>query len=194
MKKLLIIICLGLLLAACGSKSSIEIKYDGQQIPFEQKNGWIIVQKAIFGYGEAEKKEHALRWIRLRNYDVDVTKGGPDNSTIQPSAPEQIEIFISLHDAADTSVETPLKTAEYKGFNTSVAPMAFEIANVFIFKDGKKEMLSLSPAQDKNPGNSVVKITSVKDDEISGEINAASKYKDKDFSIKGTFTAKIYKR
>jgi len=49
LKKLLLVLCVGLIVTACASKPTIEIKLDGQQIPFETKSAWITAQEAIYG-------------------------------------------------------------------------------------------------------------------------------------------------
>lgn len=50
MKQLLLVLCVGLIATACGSnKPTVEIKLDGQQIPFETKSAWITAQEAIYG-------------------------------------------------------------------------------------------------------------------------------------------------
>ena len=194
MKKLFFIICAGLIFTAfgCGgSRSTIEIKYDGKEIPFEEKSSWQTVQRALFGTANVSDQRHALRWITIRNYDFDTAKQNPNSDKL--TAPGQVKIFLSLHDEAGTNEETPVKVAAYKG--GSMAPMTFELINVYVFKDGKEERLYMYPSQQQpNPSANEVKITSVNGDTITGEINAQGKHEGKEFLVKGPFTAKIYKR
>ena len=197
MKKLLIIAYACLLLAACGKPAvpTIAIKSDGKDIPFETKSGWATVQGALFSGSSATpaKAEHALRWITIRNFEFDAAKSNPNSDVL--TAPEQVKIFLSLHDDAGTSVDTPVKVATYKGVKSGTAPMTFELINVYVFKDGKEQRLYLYPSTTTDPAACEVKITAVNGDTITGEINAAGKTDDgKDFSVKGPFTAKIYKR
>ena len=195
MKKLLIVICACLLFTACGKSpesSTIAIKYDGKEIPFAAKSGWQTVQGALFSSANVANKDHALRWITIRNYDFDAAKANPNDDTL--TAPEQVKIFLSIHDDAGTSVDTPVKVATYKGGNTGSAPMTFELINVYVFKDGKEQRLYLYPSTSSNPATSEVKITAVDGDTITGEINASGKTDDKELVVKGPFTAKIHKR
>lgn len=193
MKKRLIVICACLFLAACGSRSTstIAIKHNGKAIPFEAKSGWQTVQGALFSGSSADPatNNHALRWITIRNYDFDASKVNPNNDTL--TTPDQVKIFLSIHDDAGTSVDTPVKVATYRG-GTS-APMTFELINVYVFRDGKEQRLYMYPSSQSNPAASEVKITAVNGDTISGEINAAGKTDGKELVVKGPFTAKIYK-
>ena len=114
MKKLLIILCAGLILAGCGGpRSTIDIKSEGAAIPFIEKGNRATVQKALYTGGAEPNQEHALRWITIRNFDFDGAKTNPNSDKL--TAPEQVKIFLSLHDEAGTNIDTPLKPATYKG-------------------------------------------------------------------------------
>ncbi len=198
MKNLLVIAAACLLVAACASRpktetSTIEIKYDGKEIPFIAKSGFATVQEALFSGSSSDpaRNKHALRWITIRNYEFDAAKKNPNNDAL--TAPEQVKIFLSIHDDGGTGVDTPLKAAIYKGGKTGSAPMSFELINVYVFRNGKEERLYLYPASTSNPAASEVKITAVDGDTITGEINASGKMDDKELVVKGPFTAKIYK-
>lgn len=196
MKKILFIIFAALVFAACGggARSTIEIKYDGKEIPFveNEKSGWQTVQRALYGAsGDFADRRHALRWITLRNYEFDAAKTSPNGDKL--TTPEQVKIFLSLHDDQGTDVDTPLKTTSFKGAKSSGGPMNLELVNVYIFRDGKEELIQLYPSQAKDAASCEVKINSVNGDTITGEINAAGQVNGKEFSIKGPFTAKIYK-
>lgn len=199
MKLLLLTLFVSLSLVACGgrstsqtsgeSHSTIAIKYDGKEIPFEAKSAWQTVQKGLFGSSSnVANNSHALRWITIRNYDFE-SKGNPNHDEL--TAPEQVKIFLSIHDDAGTGVDTPLEIATYKG--GTLAPMTFELINVYVFKDGKEERLYLYPSAESEPTASEVKITAVNGDTITGEINAVGKMDGKELSVIGPFTAKIFK-
>lgn len=190
MKKILIILCAGLILAGCGSRSTIEIKSEGKEVPFIEKGSWATVQKALYSGANVADQNHALRWITIRNYDLD-PNSNPNSDVL--TASEQVKIFLSLHDDAGTGVETPIKTASYKGAKTT-GPMTFELINVYVFRDGKEERLYMYPSGQTDPATCEVKITSVDGDKVTGEINVTGKQDGKELVVKGPFTAQVYKR
>ena len=193
MKRQLILLCLASLLAACsgGIRSTIDIKSEGNVIPFVEKGSWATVQKALFSGANGPDQNHALRWITIRNYDFDAAKTNPNSDKL--TAPEQVKIFLSLHDDAGTGIETPIKPATYKG-GKSPGPMTFELINVYVFRDGKEQRLYMYPSQQADPASCEVKIISVDGDTIKGEINVSGKQDGKEFLVKGPFTAQIYRR
>jgi hypothetical protein len=188
MKKL-ILLCLVSVFAACGGpRSTIDIKSEGAVIPFIEKGSWATVQKALYTGATETNQEHALRWITIRNFEFDGAKTNPNSDKL--TAPEQVKIFLSLHDDAGTTVDTPLKPATYKGAK-SPGPMSLELINVYVFRDGKEQRLYMYPAQQADPAASEVKITSVDGDIVKGEINVSGKQDGKELIVKGPFTAQI---
>lgn len=182
--------CAGLIVTACASKPTIEIKLDGQQIPFETKSAWITAQEAIYGSSVPGEQGHCLRWITLRNYEYEV-KGALSANEGNLTAPEQVKLFLSLHDEPGTKKETPIKVSTFNGGKTG--PMQFEFLNLTIFKDGKEKSYPVSLSGQDNRKDSEVKILSVTNDTITGEVNVSVKSDDKVLTIKGPFTAKIFK-
>ena len=116
MKKI-ILFCLTIVIAACGPSSTIDIKSEGSAIPFIEKGSWATVQDALFSGAGGDDQKHALRWITIRNFEFDGAKTSPNSDKL--TAPEQVKIFLSLHDEAGTNVATPLKPATYKGAKSS---------------------------------------------------------------------------
>lgn len=190
MKKLLLILCVGLIAAACASKSTIDIKLDGQEIPFQTKSAWITAQEAIYGSSVPGEQKHALRWITIRNYDYEV-KGALQANEGKLTAPEQVKLFLSIHDDPGTNKDTPVKVSTFNG--ATKGPMQFEFINLTIFKDGKEQSFRVSLSGQSNPQESEVKILSVTGDTVTGEVNANVKTDGKVLTIKGPFTAKIFK-
>ena len=190
MKKLILILCFALMFTACGSSSGFLVKYDGQQVPFEAKSAWITSQNANFGGKfEGDKDKHALRWITLRNFDYEVKS--PYDTEGNPTADGQVKLFFSVHEDSGTNPQTPIKVSTFSGEKDG--PMSFEFVNVHIYKNGKVESYPVSLATQGNRKDSEVKILSVTDDTITGEINVNVKAKDKELIVKGLFTAKILK-
>lgn len=190
MKRLLFALCASLIFTACGSKSTVEIKLDGQQIPFETKSAWITAQDAIYGSNSSGEQGHALRWITLRNYEHEV-KGALAANEGKLTAPGQVKLFLSVHDDPGTNKQTPIKVSTFNGGKNG--PMQFEFINLTIFKDGKEESYQVSLSGQANRQDSEVKILSVDNDTVTGEVNANVKTNDKVLTIKGPFTAKIFK-
>ena len=190
MKKLLFVLCVGLIATACGSKPTVEIKLDGQQIPFATKSAWITAQEAIYGSNFAGVQGHCLRWVTLRNYEYEV-KGALSANEGNLTSPEQVKLFLSLHDEPGTNKQTPIKVSTFNGGKTG--PMQFEFLNLTIFKDGKEKSYPVSLSSQDNRQDSEVKILSVTNDTITGEINVNVKADDKVLTIRGPFTAKIFK-
>lgn len=198
MRKLLLTLYAAVIFSACGSSqpaSTIEIKFDGKEVPFveNEKSGWQNVQRALYSSGDHADRRHALRWITIRNYEIDGA-AKTNSSSDKLTAPEQVKIFLSLHDAPGTDVTTPLKAASFKGDKSSGGPMNFELINVYTFRDGKEEYVQLYPSQTSDPAACEVKILSADDNIIKGEINVAAQKDGKDFIVKGPFTAQISKR
>lgn len=196
MKRLLLVLCASLIFTACGSKPevkpTIEIKLDGQQIPFETKSAWITAQNALYGgsFSGSGEKRHALRWITIRNYEYDVKSAFAANDG-QLTSPEQVKLFLAIHDEAGTNDKSPIRVSTFEA--AKGGPMEFEFINLTIFKDGKEESYRVSPSGQANRQDSHVKILSVTDDTVTGEVTAKVKVDNKELTIKGPFTAKIFK-
>lgn len=189
MKKIFLILLTSLFFTACGG-SGFTVKYDGQQIPFEAKSSWITSQGANFGGKfEGEKDKHALRWLVLRNFDYEVKS--PYDTEGNPTTEGQVKLFFSIHEDSGTNPNTPIKVSTFSGGNDG--PMSLEFVNVYIFRNGKVDSYPVSLSGQGNRKDSEVKITSVTDDSISGEVIINVKAKDKELIVKGTFKAKIFK-
>lgn len=188
MKKLMLLCLVSMFVACGGPRSTIDIKSEGTAILFIEKGSWATVQKALFTGANEPNQEHALRWITIRNFDFDGAKTNPNSDKL--TAPEQVKIFLSLHDEAGTTVETPLKPATYKGAK-SPGPMSLELINVYVFRDGKEQRLYMYPSQQAEPATSEVKIISIDGNTVKGEINVAGKQDGKELIVKGPFTAEI---
>lgn len=64
---------------------------------------------------------------------------------------------------------------------------------VYVFGEGKNEVYSVDLGGGSPDNKGEVKVTAVTGDTVTGEIDASGKANGKDVSVKGTFTAKIYK-
>ena len=195
MKKLLLLIGASLLFTACGgagtSKSAFAVKIDGKDVPLEVKSSWEMT-KDFTDYSDPKKPTTALYWFALRNYAYDKPNGTIIFDNEKLTAPGQVLVFISLYgDKATTNEKTPVKVADYKGdgkYSTSLSTVT-----VYLFGAGKDEVYSVDLGGGSPNNKGEVKINSVTGDTVTGEIDASGKANGKDVSVKGTFTAKIYK-
>lgn len=186
---------MGVLLTACGgvgtSKQGLAVKMDGKDVPFEVKSSWEMT-KDFTDYSDPKKPTTALYWFAIRNYAYDKPNGTIVFDNEKLTAAGQVLVFVSLYgEKATTDEKTPVKAATYPGdgkYSTSLSTVT-----VYVFSDGKTDVASLSigPGSPDNKGE--VKITSVTGDTVIGEIDASGKANGKDVSVKGPFTAKIYK-
>jgi hypothetical protein len=194
-KTLCLVIAATWLLAACGgagtSKQGLAVKIAGKDVPLEVKSSWEM-NKDFTDYSDPKKPTTALYWFAIRNYAYDKPNGTIIFDNEKLTAPGQALVFVSLYgEKATTDEKTAVKAATYPGdgkYSTSLSTVT-----VYGFADGKTEVASLSigPGSPDNKGE--VKITSVTGDTVTGEIDASGKANGKDVSVKGTFTAKIYK-
>ena len=200
MKKILLpalfLIMASLMFAACGgagksSTPALAVKIDGKDVTFEAKSSWEMAQNYT-DYSNPQKPTTALYWFALRNFAYD-----EPNSTIMVSnekltAPGQLLVFFSLYGEKATSTEkTPLKVMTYSGdgkYSTSLA-----VVTVYVHGATKDEVyfVDLGGGSPDNKGE--VKITAVTGDTVTGEIDASGKANGKAVSVKGTFSAKMFK-
>jgi hypothetical protein len=195
MKKLLLLIGTTLLLTACGglgsSKSGLAVKLDGKDVPLEVKSSWQM-NKDFTDYSDPKKATTALHWFAIRNYAYDKPNGTIIFDNEKLKEPGQVLVFISLYgEKATTDEKTPVKVASYPGdgkYSTSLSTVT-----VYFFGEGKDNVVSLSLGPGSPDAKGEVKITSVTGDTVIGEIDASGKANGKEVSVKGPFTAKIYK-
>lgn len=196
MKKLFVLIfslgALGLLLSACGaSKSGLAVKIAGQDVPLEVKSSWEMTKDFTY-YSDPGKPTTALYWFAIRNYALDKPNGTIIFDNEKLKAPGQVLVFFALYgEKGTTNEKTPVKVATYKDDgkeSTSLTTLA-----VYVFGEGKDEISSLSLGSGSPDNKGTVTITSVTGDTVTGEIDASGKANGKDVSVKGPFTAKIYR-
>lgn len=189
LKTLLLIAAL--MLAACGTGTSgpgtLTLKYPGTdklEMPVKS-GGYYTSTKTWSKPGQSSKS--ASYFICLADHDIDMSRGA-----ISIGAPVKAEsehkVCFSIDGAENTDDQTPLKTGSF-GAAKRGEGFAFDSvssASIRSFKDGKEVKNFLN--ESKTEGD--VKITSASDDSISGEVNLS----DGENEIKGTFTAKPFKR
>lgn len=124
--------------------------------------------------------------IYLANYDSDAKALERD----MPKADNQLRVEIQVVGADGSTATTPLKTGTYNASQFSDGINKFNKAldiRVNIFENGKVQDQGISTV---NPRKGFVKINSVDDDTVTGEIDMSDDFR----SVKGEFSAKIVKQ
>ena len=177
------------------SKPAFEIKIDGKDVPMEIKSAWQAGNdySEFSGPGGKVTLTTGLQEFALRNYEYDPKKnyGVIKMSNEKLTAPGQILVSFALWDEKGTTDrKTPLKPATYTSDHKD--SMSLSNLQVYIFGEGKDQLEGLSfSGGTSNKGE--VKITSVTGDTATGEIDVNGQSNGKEFSVKGKFTAKIYR-
>lgn len=180
---------------ATSPTSDFEIKIDGKVVPLKIESGW----QAASDYSEYSTPggkptlTTGLQVFALRNYEYDPKKnyGAIKLDNEKLTAPGQMRVVIILWDEKGTTDrKTPLKAATYASDHKD--SMSLNAVTVQSFAEGKDQVNGLS-FSGGTPNKGEVKITSVTNDTASGEIDVSGTSGGKDFSIKGKFTAKLFK-
>jgi len=193
MKKILLVLCVGLLIAACGGtggpssglgKLSMQFKPNTISKLDMQKD--LAVKKGMITPLSLNVDSKPI--IR---YMIDLTDFEYDGiSAPKPKDDSQMMITISLFGKSGDTAETPLRTGTFELYPqfANVDQKYDRISNVTaaVFKDGKTEEYSFA-------GNAkgTVKINSVSGDTVTGEVDLTQ---DNGGSIKGNFTAQMKKK
>lgn len=162
----------------------ISMKFDGKEVFFEPsyarfgtfKKG--LIQKVSDIQNKDERVESVVHRIYLANYDLQLTDPSKqDYRRISSDGQHRVEIQIEAEENSPENAQLKIGEYSYKKepFN--------RISWVFLsyFKDGKDRNENLQASEFAGK----VKITSVSDTEIKGEIDVF----DKNEFVKGSFTA-----
>jgi hypothetical protein len=185
MKKVVFILCLALSLMSCSS-SNFEAKVNGTNVLGDVKSTWL--KKTEYLSGGSNKT--AMNIFVIRNFEYDAnTKGSAlfDNEKLAEKG--QTRVQFTVYDEPGSDKKTPLKVGTYPSGTANNKTLG--VCGIIQQGDGKDEMNITWFGQSTDKGE--VKITSVTDDEVSGEVECTGKSNNKDIYVKGKFTAKIYK-
>ena len=168
-----------------GSAEKILMEFDGKEVSFQPsyarfatfKKGLILKDSSI--QNKDERVESVVHRIYLANYDLQLTDSSKqDYRRIVSDGQNRVEVQIEAEkDAPETA---PMKVGNY-----SFKSEPFDRISSIIFsrfKDGK----DLSHIVGGKAATGTIKISSVSDDEITGEIDVS----DGDKSVKGKFKAR----
>ena len=195
MRKLVILFTAFLLITGCGNETAetsktesgekISIKFEDTQISFASgyakfatfKKGLILTDSAI--QNKNERVEATVHRIYLANYDLQLTDPNKQDYK-RISSDGQYRVEIQIEAEKDAPENAALKGKEYQ---TKSDPFD-RVSWIMISRFNEGKDLSLILGDRKAAGT--VKINSVTDTEISGEID----FSDSDGSVKGKFTAR----
>lgn len=195
MKKRLLIVVLGLLLAACGggtggSGGSGVGKFSMQFKPttiskLDMKKDFEATKGLISPLSLNVDSKPIIRYmIDLTDFEYE------PNASSKPKDDKQTLVTISLFGKSGDTAETPLRTGTFELHPqfAKVDDKYDRVSNVTatVFKDGKAEEYSFTTG-----GKGTVKINSVSGDTVSGEVDLTQ---ENGGSIKGNFTAQMKKK
>lgn len=165
--------------------SGLEVKIKDKAIKLETKAAWLFSDDWTVNMPDGKAVPTANRQIVIANYDLDSTYG--ISSTMKKiTAADQMRILIGLQDKADIKKDAPITQGDY-GSKMEEFSKILNI-QIFTFADGNEVKTLMSGGNSDNKGS--VKITGVTGDTVTGEID----FSNTDNSIKGSFTAKIWKQ
>ena len=171
-------------LTACGAGgpgADIVLKIDKKETPMTVKTA-VITKYDPVDLPSGKQTQGYSFFLSNFETDKDLDKYGPDLTTAG-----QIKVQFALNVLVGDTKEMKLKPETYKYSASMDAPEPkLGSFRVFTFADGKEDIW----ARMGGTKDSFVKLTSVTDDTVSGEIVL----QDGDESVKGKFTAKVNKK
>jgi uncharacterized protein involved in high-affinity Fe2+ transport len=191
-KQLLILVSLVSLLTACGATASapkLEVKAGGKEATLDIKSGAVYPSEMSFTAPGKTTMKTSAHIIYLANYELNAAA---DSAWVNRSmtAPGQVRVGIQLTGEDGSGVKSPFKVGTYSAQAANVNGV--RLVKIESFADGKQGATNFDTLMgygDKKAAGEV-KITSVTDSAVSGEVNLT----EGDKSVKGTFTASLPKK
>lgn len=179
--------CFVLFAFACGGGASkLTMNLDGNERTLDVVSSGTYSSTKTFTQtrdGQSTITKAASHYIVFGNYEIDTSSGMLSMSKPLTEA-DQVRLAIQIVGKEGTDDKTAIETGTY---STSADKYnKLDYVNIAVFNDGKEVKTSVNIP--KSEGE--VRITSVTDETVSGEIDL----KEGEKSIKGGFTAKIIAR
>lgn len=201
MIKILLIITIGLisnLFAICGMLGGNVIGNENTPKNAEKENiSSLSTDKIEVKFGKNSKtldisNSYFSAWnhgegilIYLSNYPLEISQQGEICEEKQPKSNEQLLLSISINKPGDDiQKKITEQTFQFDADASNAEEYAQNIL-LYYFAKGRQENVMFS----RFDGNGTIKLTSVTKEQVTGEIN----YQSNDGSVKGNFTAKIFK-
>jgi hypothetical protein len=188
-KKLLVLASLVSLLAACGATAGtpqLEVKAGGKEATLEVKSGAVYPNEMSFTAPGKPAMKTSAHIIYLANYELNAAA---DSAWVNRSmtAPGQMRVGIQLTGEDGSGAKSPFKVGTYSAQAANVNGV--RLVKIESFADGRQAATNFDTLMgygDKKAAGEV-KITSVTNSSVSGEVNLV----EGDKSIKGAFTASL---
>ncbi len=169
-----------------GGGSKLEVNIAGKSTPLDISSSGSLASTKTFSMtkdGQTTSTKANSHYFAMANYELDTTAGMI--SMGKPlTADGHVRVTIQIIGDEGTDDKAPLKTGTYS--TKAEKYNKLDYVNVAVYSEGKETKTSFNI--DKAEGE--VKINSVSDESVTGEINVT----EGDKSVKGSFTAKITKR
>lgn len=180
----IILVAFAMVIMACGGAggSNIDVTFNGTAVPLVVKSSGIYPSTKTFSMtadGETTITKAVNHYVALANFELETR--GPVTMGKTLTEDGNVRVVFQMVGEEGTDEKTLPKAGTYPAKCEKYNCLDyFQISR---FTSGKEEKISLTMS--KAVGE--VKITSVTDDSISGEINVSEGQN----SVKGSFTAKI---
>jgi len=163
--------------------TKLEVKAAGKSLPFALKSSGTYNSVKTFTDLQSKVTKASANSIVLANFDVD-TSAGMSSMGRPLNSNDQVRITLQLIGEEGSDEKAGFKTGT---FTTNAEKfLKVDYVNIAYFADGKESVNSFDIR--KTAGE--VKVSSVSDSSVSGEINLTEGEK----TIKGTFTAEITRK
>ncbi len=194
MKKIWLALIIGIFTAACGAggagsgtgAAKLNIKTGGQDKTMDVKSGGVYYGNVINTSPGKPNIQTFAHTIVVANYDLDTANLATMRKPM--TAADQMRVMISLTGEEATNEKSPLKTGTYDTKADKFNKVRALVVTSYVDGKDKDENFDTMSSVTKVAGT--VKLTSVTDDSVAGEIDVT----DGEKAIKGTFTAKLPKK
>jgi hypothetical protein len=169
---------------ACGEAggSKMDVTFNGTAVPLEVRSSGVYPSTKTFSMtadGETKMTKAVNHYVALANFELETR--GPVTMGKALTEDGNVRVVFQIVGEEGTDEKAPVKAGTYTAKCDKYN--CVDYLQISRFTGGKEEKISFTMA--KAEGD--IKITSVSDDTISGEVNVTEGQN----SVKGSFTAKI---
>lgn len=183
--KTIVLFAAAVMFAACGGGaggSKITISFNGTSVPLDVKSSGVYPATKTFSAtkdGETTMTKAVNHYVALANFELETR--GPVTMGKALTGDGNVRVTFQIVGDEGTDEKAAVKTGTYAAKCDKYN--CVDYLQVSRFTGGKEEKISFTMSKAEGE----IKITSVTDDTISGEVNVSEGQN----SVKGSFTAKI---